>query len=248
MKNGNGHGSGSDALRNAPKRFYKAVSVAATDGGWQVLLDGRGVKTPRRLGLRLPTQALAEAIAAEWDAQQGSIDPRTMPLTKLANSTLDGVIGREAAVAGEIVGYAASDLLCYRAERPDTLARTQRQCWDPLLAWARERFGAELNTTAGIMPVGQSDKALAALRDAITALDAFALAAAHVMTTLTGSAVLALAHIHGRLTLDEAWSAAHIDEDFQTGRWGEDTEAKMRLEARRAEMAAASQFHRDSRS
>lgn len=243
MKNGNG----ADAPKNALKRFYKAVTIVSTDAGWQVLLDGRGVKTPKRQPLLLPTKALGEAIAAEWEAQGPFIDPRRMPLTKLANSTLDGVVGREEAVAAEIVGYGANDLLCYRAERPETLAMLQRQHWDPLLDWTRERFGADLSPTTGVMPVGQTPEAVAKLGDAVASLDAFALAAAHVMTTLTGSAVLALAYIHGRLSLDEAWAAAHVDEDFQIVRWGEDAEAQARRELRRTEMAAASIFYRASR-
>jgi chaperone required for assembly of F1-ATPase len=243
MKNGNG----SDRPKEAPKRFYQTVSIASTDEGWQVLLDGRGVKTPKRLTLLLPSKALAEAIAAEWNAQVGSIDPRSMPLTKLANTTLDGVIGREEAVAAEIVGYAGNDLLCYRAERPDTLVELQRQQWDPLLVWARDHFGAPLALTTGVMPVTQPDVAVARLREAIEALDAFALAACHVMTTLTGSAVLALAHMHGRLDLDETWAAAHVDEDFQITRWGEDAEAKKRRDLRGMEMAAASKFYHASR-
>jgi chaperone required for assembly of F1-ATPase len=241
-------GNGSTTPKEAPKRFYQAVSIVSTDEGWQVLLDGRGVKTPKRSALLLPTKALAEAIAAEWDAQVGAINPRTMPLTKLANSTLDGVIGREEAVAAEIAAYAGNDLLCYRAERPEALVKLQHESWDPLLAWARERFGAHLKPTAGIMPVAQADEAVAKLGEAIGALDAFALAPAHVMTTLTGSAVLALAHIHGHLGLEETWNAAHVDEDYQIARWGEDDESESRREARRAEMQAASTFYRISRS
>jgi chaperone required for assembly of F1-ATPase len=243
MKNGNG----SETPKEAPKRFYQAVSIASTDEGWQVLLDGRGVKTPKRLALLLPTKALAEAIAAEWDAQVGSINPRSMPLTKLANSTLDGVIGREEAVAAEIVAYAGSDLLLYRAERPESLVKRQHESWDPLLAWARERLGAHLTPTAGVIHVAQPEEAVAKLGEAVAALDAFALAAANVMTTLTGSAVLALAHIHGRLSLEETWDAAHLDEDFQIARWGEDAEASAHRQARRAEMAAASRFYHASR-
>jgi chaperone required for assembly of F1-ATPase len=245
MKNGNGVPK--ETPKDAPKRFYQAVSIASTDEGWQVLLDGRGVKTPKRMALLLPTKSLAEAIAAEWDAQVGSIDPRTMPLTRLANTTLDGVTGREEAVADEIVSYAANDLLCYRAERPDDLVRLQRERWDPLLAWAREHLHAELTPTVGIMPVSQPEEAVARLRQAVVALDACALAAAHVMTTLTGSAVLALAHIHGRLALDDAWNAAHLDEDFQIGRWGKDAEAMARRAVRLAEMTAASRFFHASR-
>ena len=230
-----------------PKRFYKAVTVAETPGSWQIQLDGRPVRTPKRGLLLLPTRALADAVAAEWEAQGATIDPRTMPLTKLANTTLDGIVGQEEPVRAEIVAYAGNDLLCYRAERPERLVELQHQHWDPLLIWVTERFGARLHATSGVMPVHQSEDCIARLRKAVAALDPFALASAHVITTLTGSAVLALAHIDGRLTAEETWAAAHVDEDFQIGQWGEDAEAKKRHDARHAEMLAASRFYALSR-
>lgn len=239
--------NGSHKLPAPPKRFYKAAGVAKAPEGWQVQLDGRGVKTPKRSALVLPTRALAEAIAAEWEAQGSTIDPRTMPLTKLANTTLDGVIGREGAIAAEIAAYAGNDLLLYRAERPEKLVALQHERWDPLLTWVTDHFGARLHTASGIMPVAQAAECLARLRAAVDRLDAFALAGGHVMTTLTGSAVLALAHIHSRLSAEEAWSAAHVDEDFQISQWGEDAEAKKRREIRHAEMLAAAAFYKLSR-
>ncbi len=239
--------NGSHQPPQPPKRFYKTVGVADTADGWQVQLDGRGVKTPKRAPLVLPTEPLAEAIAAEWDAQGTSIDPRTMPLTKLANSTIDGVIGREDAVRAEITAYAGNDLLCYRAERPEKLVQRQHERWDPLLIWTTEHFGARLHATAGIMPVRQPEECVARLGEAVAALDAYALAAGHVITTLTGSAVLALAFIHGRLSAEEAWEHAHLDEDFQIEQWGEDAAAKTRREARHAEMRAAASFYALSR-
>jgi chaperone required for assembly of F1-ATPase len=239
--------NGSHQPPQPPKRFYKGVGVAETAEGWQVQLDGRGVKTPKRRPLVLPTKPLAEAIAAEWDAQGTSIDPRTMPLTKLANSTIDGVIGREDAVRAEITAYAGNDLLCYRAERPERLVQRQHERWDPLLTWTTEHFGARLHATTGIMPVRQPEECVARLGEAIAALDAYALAAGHVITTLTGSAVLALAFIHGRLSAEEAWEHAHLDEDFQIEQWGEDAEAKKRRDARHAELRAAARFYELSR-
>jgi chaperone required for assembly of F1-ATPase len=239
--------NGSHQRPEPPKRFYKAAHVVQTPEGWQVQLDGRPVKTPKRGVLLLPTQALAEAIAAEWEAQGASIDLRSMPLTKLANTTLDGIVGQEAAVRAEIVAYAGNDLLCYRVERPERLAQLQHEEWDPLLSWATEQFGARLHTTTGVMPVRQSEDCVSHLDEAVAALNAFALASAHVMTTLTGSAVLALAYIHDRLTVEEAWTAAHLDEDFQIAQWGEDAEAKKRRDARYAEMLAAATFYRLSR-
>lgn len=235
--------NGSSTPRETGKRFYKTVSIAQTPEGWEILLDGRPVKTPKRASLRPPTKALAEAVAAEWEAQGSSIDPRSMPLTKLANTTLDGILGSEAAVQSEIVAYAASDLLCYRAERPARLVQLQHERWDPLLTWVTERFGARLHATSGIMPMPQAEACLAKLRQAVDLMDAFALASVHVITTLTGSAVLALAFVHGRLSAEEAWAAAHLDEDFQIAQWGEDAEARKRREARHAEMLVAAQFY-----
>ena len=239
--------NGSHTSPEVPKRFYKAAAAAETPEGWQVRLDGRGVKTPKRNSLMLPTRALAEAIAKEWEAQAATIDPRTMPLTKLANTTLDGVIGHENAVAAEIAAYAGNDLLLYRAERPERLVALQHELWDPLLIWVTDHFGARLHTTSGVMPLAQAPECLVRLHAAVDALDAYALASGHVMTTLTGSAVLALAHFHSRLSAEEVWSMAHVDEDFQISQWGEDAEAKKRRETRHAEMLAAATFYRLSR-
>lgn len=233
--------------QNAPARFYKTASVKAQDGGWQVLLDGRAVKTPKRAVLLLPTEALAEAIAKEWNAQGASIDPRSMPLAKLANTTLDAVVGREEPVRDAIAAYGTNDLLCYRAERPEALATRQAERWQPILDWARGELGVDLVTTSGVMPVEQPRETLAQLRGVMAELDAFALAACHVMTTLMGSAVLTLALLRQRLTAREAWEAAHLDEDFQIGIWGEDAEAEKRRALRWAEMQAAVAFYEISR-
>ena len=239
--------NGTSTPPNRPKRFYQSASVKETPEGWQVELDGRPVKTPKRSALVLPTKALAEAIAAEWQAQGASIDPHSMPLTKLANSTLDAVIGQEGLVRAEMTAFAGNDLLCYRAESPERLRQLQHERWDPLLTWVTERFGARLHSTNGIMPVKQAEECVARLGAAVDALDPFALAAGHVMTTLMGSAVLALAHLDGRLSAQEAWEAAHLDENFQIAQWGEDAEAKKRRASRNAEMLAAAEFYRLSR-
>jgi chaperone required for assembly of F1-ATPase len=230
-----------------PKRFYADVSTEAAPGGWRILLDGRTVKTPMRAELILPTRPLAEAIAEEWRRQGERIDPRSMPLTKLANSALDAVTADTEAVAGDVLNFAGRDLLCYRAASPRELAERQRLSWDPLLQWAAEHYGARLVMTEGVMPVDQPRESIAALRTACTCLDGFGLTALHVMTALTGSAVLALAHMGGRLSLEDAWAGAHVDEDFQMEQWGEDYEAKRRREGRFAEMRAASDFFRLSR-
>jgi chaperone required for assembly of F1-ATPase len=227
-----------------PKRFYRTAAVDGIGPPFRVLLDGRPVRTPARKELALPSRALAEAVAAEWQAQGEHVDPTTMPLTRLANTVLDGVTGREAEVRAEIARYAASDLVCYRASAPHEreLARRQAAAWDPVLAWARDELDAHLGVGQGVLHVPQPQAAIDAIEGVLAQLDPFALAAHHVMTTLTGSALLALAHAQGRLSLEEAWAAAHVDEDWQISQWGEDAEAKARRGRRWAEMQAASRL------
>lgn len=239
--------------RPLPKRFYKSVTVVAAElpprkgegnvtGEFRVLLDGKPMRTPAKAEFMVPTAALADAIAAEWEAQRDHIDPATMPLMRLANSAIDGVRARAAEVRAEIVKYAGSDLLCYRAERPGELARRQAGAWDPILVWAQEALEARFLVAQGIVPVAQTETALAPIARALEGLDDFTLSAVYVMTTLTGSALLALAHAHGRLSAEAAWAAAHVDEDWQIGQWGEDAEAKTRRARRWAEMQAASRL------
>jgi chaperone required for assembly of F1-ATPase len=207
-----------------------------------LLLDGKPVRTPAKNELQLPTRALAEAVAEEWEAQGERIDPATMPLTRLVNTIIDGVIARQAEVRAEIVKYASCDLLCYRARGPEELIRRQADTWDPVLEWMGDTYGAGLSVVEGIMPAPQPTAATAAVARAIDAHDPFALASIHMMTALMGSAVLALAHAHGQLSAAEAWSAAHVDEDWQISQWGEDGEAKARRERRWSEMQAASRL------
>lgn len=232
------------AVAPAPlrKRFYELVDVDSRAAHWFVLLDGRGLRTPGKRELALPNEALAEEIAAEWQAQKDEINPITMPLTRLANSAIDGIAGREAEVRADIVDYAGSDALCYRAERPEVLVARQRAQWDPILDWANETLHARFTVASGIMPVKQPEQALAAIDAVLAGYDAMALAALHVMTTLTGSALLMLAHARGFLSVEEAWRAAHVDEDHQIGTWGEDAEARTRRQGRRQEMIAASRL------
>ncbi len=230
-----------DSLRPPlPKRFYKAVTVEPRDGGFRVLLDGRGIKTPRKRDLILPVRELADAVAAEWEAQGELIDPATMPLTKLANSAIDAVAERMEEVAEDIVAFSGSDLLCYRAEAPDGLVRRQSAAWDPVVAWAKRELGADFRLRAGLMPIEQNPETLNAVRKALAGLDPLSLSALHVLTTIGGSALLALAHQRGHLSLEEAWAAANIDETWQREQWGRDAEAEEQTALRLAEFAAAS--------
>jgi chaperone required for assembly of F1-ATPase len=234
-----------DPARPLPKRFYKAASVAEAEGGFAVLLDGRPVNTPARRRVIVPWRALAEALAREWAAQGEAIDPATMPLTKIVNSALDGVADHMAEVEAEVVRYAGSDLICYRAGEPESLVAAQSAAWDPILAFARDRLGARLALAEGVMFAAQPEAALAALAAAVRAYvgegpgAALRLVALQVMTTLTGSLSLALAKALNEIDLATAWRAAHIDEDFQMRAWGEDAEALARRESRLREMTAA---------
>jgi chaperone required for assembly of F1-ATPase len=225
-----------------PKRFYERVDVENRDGGFAPLLDGKPVRTPGKAQLLLPSRALAEAVAEEWRAQTERIDPATMPLTRLANSAIDGVARSEQAVIGDILAYAGSDLLCYRADGPDGLIEAQRAHWDPVIAWAKSSLVAPLVLAEGVVHVAQPQASLDRLKDALDGRDTFSLAALHVMTALTGSALLALAVAEGRMTPEEAWEAAHVDEDWQVSQWGEDAEAAQRRTARRRDLAAAARL------
>ena len=231
-----------------PKRFYTLAGVEARPEGFALVLDGRGARTPGRRPLLLPTRSLAEAVAAEWEAQEGVVDPRRMPLTRLANSAIDGVTEGGEAVAAEVVRYAGSDLLCYRADYPEKLVARQAALWDPVLNWAREVLGARFILAEGVMHVAQPDAALDAVAARVQAYpEPFSLAALSVMTTLTGSVLLALAVAEGHLSPAEAWAAAHVDEDFQIAAWGEDEEASARREARWQDFAAAARLFALSR-
>ncbi|MDP4004032.1 ATP12 family chaperone protein [Methylobacterium sp. NEAU K] len=223
-----------------PRRFYEAASFSEDAGGFRLTLDGRPANTPARNPLRLPTRALAEKIAAEWAAQDTVIDPAGMPLTRLANTAIDGVAPRHAAVVADLCAYAGTDLLAYRAGEPDRLVAAQAAAWDPILDWARDAFGARVILSEGVMHVEQPFDTVRALSGAVAAVeDPFRLAGLHTLTTLTGSLLIALAVLRGRLTPAQAWEAAHVDETYQAAIWGRDAEAEARIEARRAEFEAA---------
>ena len=177
--------------QSRPKRFYQEVAVRADGLGAAVLLDGKPIRTPAKAQLRMPNAALAEAVAQEWRAQGERIEPETMPLTKLANSAIDGVRGREEAVIDDILAFAGSDLVCYRAEGPEELVALQGQHWDKVLAFAKDDLAAPLKLAQGVAHIEQKRASLDRIRHCLGAFDAFSLAALHVMTTLTGSALLA---------------------------------------------------------
>jgi chaperone required for assembly of F1-ATPase len=223
-----------------PKRFYKEVAIKDEGaGGASLLLDGKPVQTPGKASLILPNRALAEAVAEEWRRQGTRIDPATMPLTRLANSVIDGVKGREGAVIGDILGYAGSDLVCYRAGGPEPLVALQAKHWDPVVAFAKSDLGAPMRLAAGVMHVAQPRASLDKIKQQLAGFDMWNLAALYIMTGLTGSALLALAVALQRLSPEEAWAAAHVDEDWQISQWGEDDEARLRRANRWRDFTAA---------
>lgn len=230
------------AKQELRKRFYDAVDVALESYEFVIVLDGKPARTPARRALSVPAPLLAEAIAAEWRAQDEYIDPAKMPLTRLVNSALDGVVREADAVRREIQRYAGSDLLCYRADGPAPLVARQAAAWDPILAWAADNLGARFTVASGITHVAQPTAALAHLSAALAQVSPLKLAALHAMTTLTGSALLALAVAKSRLSAEAAWAAAHVDEDWNIEQWGPDAEAMDRRSRRWAEMDAAARL------
>lgn len=228
--------------RSAAKRFYTHAGTAPGEGGVVVQLDGRPVKTPSGNVLALPTADLAEAVAAEWEAQKDAVLPATMPLTQLAVTALDRIAANRDAVVAALAAYGGSDLLCYRADGPADLVRRQTDAWQPLLDWAADAYGARLRVTTGVLPVDQSEAALSALRARVAALDDFQLAVLGLVTPAAGSLVLGLALLAGRLDAAGVSAAAFVDETYQAERWGDDDEALARRRAVEADIAAAGEF------
>ena len=229
------------------RRFRKTADIRPQGNGWEVVLDDRPLRTPGKLPLILPTEALARAIAAEWDAQTDIIDPNRMPLTRAANSAIEKVTPQFHAVTSMLGDYGGTDLLSYRANEPDELTRAQAAGWDPLIDWAATELRAPLRITHGVIPVPQDPTVLLKLQAEIASLDAFALTALHDLVTLPGSLVLGLAVLRGRLDAETAWKLARIDEEFQADRWGRDEDADLAAQGRLAAMRNAERFYHLSR-
>jgi chaperone required for assembly of F1-ATPase len=224
------------------KRVYREVTTCPAVGGWGIALDGRAMRTPGRAELIVPSAALAEAIAAEWDAQQGDIRPATMPLTRLAATAIDRTAAQRELVVAETANYADTDLVCYRAEHPPALIARQQAAWRPLIDWAMRRYDSGLAVTSGIVPQPQAPATLKAFAAAVAAQDDFRLTALHTATAACGSLVIALALMEGRLDAASAFAASQLDESFQIEAWGEDAEAAARRHALAEDIAAAARF------
>jgi chaperone required for assembly of F1-ATPase len=225
-----------------PRVFWKEVSVDEVPGGFTVRLDGRQVKTPAKADLVVPTQAMADLVAAEWAGQTEVVDPETMPATRAANAAIDRVSIKHAEVADMLAEYGDSDLLCYRAEAPAELVARQAAIWDPLLDWAAETYDARLEPRSGIMHASQSKASLDALRNEVHRLSAFQLTAFHDLVTLSGSLILGLAAAKDMQPIDDLWSAARIDETWQEEQWGEDEEASATAAIKRESFVRAKEL------
>lgn len=224
------------------KRFYQQARILSSGPGYGVALDGKPVKTPGKRDLIVPSSALAGAIAAEWNTQEGELRPAEMALTQLANTAIDRVGPQRGLIVQQIADYAGTDLVCYRATRPPELTARQQAVWQPLVDWAVMRFDAPLETTAGVIPIAQSPASLNAFAAAVAEHDDYALAALHLATAAAGSLVIALALAEARLDAEQAFAASQLDESFQIEAWGEDTEQSRRRQALAGDIAAAANF------
>lgn len=223
------------------KRFYATAEIADAEEGFAVALDGKPIRTPSGRVITTPVRELAEVMTAEWNAQQDTIDPLAMPMTRFANSVVDAVVDSVGAVADDIVKFLGSDLLFYRAGHPEALVKREASLWDPVLFWAADALGAHFILAEGVMHVRQPESAIEAARRALPD-DPWSIAALHVVTTLTGSALLALALKHRLRDADQVWAAAHVDEDWNAEQWGVDEEAAARRAARLVDYRAAAQI------
>ncbi len=229
-------------MSSAPRRFYKSATVGPVEGSWGVLLDDKPLRSPAKRPFVLPTEALAAAIAEEWQAQGERIVPQSMPLMQFAATALDRLADDRGRVVEEVAAYGSSDLVCYRAGGPQSLVRRQEELWQPLIVWAADRYDVALNVTAGVVAVEQPAHTLATFRRVLEACDLFALTALAGATSTAGSLVIALALGEDRLSAEEAADAALLDELYQAEKWGIDPEAERRRAAIRADLAAAKRF------
>jgi chaperone required for assembly of F1-ATPase len=220
------------------KRFYTSVDVSETPEGFAVTLDGKPIRTPGKRLLAAPVREIAQIMAAEWEAQKETINPLSMPMTRLANSVIDGVADDVTAVRDDIAKYLGTDLLFYRASFPEGLIARQAEQWDPVLRWAADDLGAHFILTEGVMHVAQPEPAVALAHQALPN-NAWAVAASHIVTTITGSALLALALQYGARTPEQVWAAAHVDEDWNSQQWGQDEEVAERRSTRLRDFEAA---------
>ncbi len=228
------------------KRFWTDAACVAEGDAWAVLLDGKPVRLPGGAPLVLPGRALAEAVAAEWQAaggeKGGDMSYADLPLTRLAGTAQERIAPDPEPVAVELSQYGQSDLLCYRAPHPPGLAALQAERWQPWLDWAAATHKAPLKVTEGIVHVAQDAEALAALAGALSTRTPHALAALGVAVPVLGSLVLGLALADGVLDGAEAYALSQIDEAYQAELWGQDSEAVIKRTRDAADVAHAARL------
>lgn len=224
------------------RRFYKTATVAKRNDKFVIELDGKTVKTPEKAVCFIPTKEMADIVAKEWNAQEKEIDTFSMPITKMVNTAIDRVEKRRADLIDELVNYASSDQICYRADYPDELIEQQNNLWNPLLKRIKEIYSIDLKVTTGIIHIEQSKDQLDKIRSVIEEIESFKLTAFHSMTTVTGSVTIAFNLFGRHITIDQAWEAGHLDENFQTSQWGIDAEAEERRDNLKCELKNADLF------
>ena len=224
------------------KRFWSEVACEAAENGFEIRLDARTVKTPAKAPLVVPTRAMAEAIATEWDAVETVINPEIMPVTRSANAAIDKVAVQHGEVAEMLAAYGDADLLCYRASAPQELVRLQAERWDPLLDWAEATFGVRLATREGVIHAPQEASTLAPLTARVHGFASFELAAFHDLVSLSGSLILGFAAAEGPHEVDALWDLSRLDEAWQEAQWGRDDEAHEMAEIKRAAFLHAKRF------
>ena len=225
------------------KRFYKQATVFSNTDKINIHLDGKPIKTPGVETLTVPNIHVGELVADEWNRQETKIDPQTMPVTRLINTSIDGVSKDMRPVKDDIIQFAGSDLLCYRADNPDGLVTNQQKMWDPLIEWAESSLGAAFSVQIGIMHVSQPNECIAAFSEHVNQIESPALLTAlHSLTAISGSAIIALAIYKDEIDFVYGWNAAHVDEDWQISQWGEDSDAQAFRAVRKLEFEAAVQL------
>lgn len=228
------------------KRFWSEAAHAQVPGGWQVTLDGRGVKTPGKRAQIVPTRTLALAMAAEWAGQGEEIDPARFFFRDMADYAIDMVAADPAIAHCAILPFAGTDTLCYQAEPGEALHRRQQAAWEPLLAAAEARYDIRFERVSGILHRAQPAATLARLERVVAAHGPFALAALQTLTSLAASLVIGLAALEteAEAEAEALWDAANLEEDFQAELWGKDAEAEALRAKRLADFTAAMAFAR----
>lgn len=227
----------------APKRFWQNAEVVPEESGFAVHLDGRPVRTPGKHALLAPTVTMAQRVAEEWQAQKDKIDPESMPWTRSANSAIDKISAARTEIEAYLADYAGTDLLCYRAERPEGLIARQTQAWDPIIHWADQHFGARLAVTTGVMPIDQPAQVLQELCRKMSPMSDFELTGFYELVTLSGSYLVGLAAAHKYAPADNLWDITRIDEAWQIEEWGADEEAAKAAEIKKSAFLHATEFY-----